>query len=1338
MKKRALCWLLVLVMVFSLLPLSALAEDAKGVYAVFGEGDAATPARTVYKFVAHDKAYTFNNDQGKSTDQQILKNGDALYDVGEPMPNAHETFDGWYIGDQKVEFGTAMTVTKNETVEVTAKFVKLFTVTFYADAEKTTVLTVKEVAENDSLDIDGLKAPAPASTQNFAYWTDGAKQYAADGKIENITANIALQPVFATGAWLSFSGEGGSYTAPKFFTGASVAAGETLTPPTREGYTFAGWKDGSTQVTDASGRVTSAITIPADGKTLTASWNPNNNVKYTVAYWQQNANDDGYSLAEKPESRTGTAGTDATYPSKSYQGFTLNQEKTNAAKTTIKGDGTTIRNVYFDRNQYTLTFKHTEGSWISGYHDVIDKEFTAKYGQYIGNQFPITNDGARWKADKIFSQVLVYLDIMPAANITFTKDDESFSTKYMEFYVEALPGQTGTTSYGGKSFVQHGNTIPAKYNFFTKDEDFVDLTGFAQWKSDPAFDRNDEAHVSSGGTLKLYYTRNSYDLAFEANGGPAVAAEKVPYEQSLAKFNPASYEIGKTTKSVDGKTFIFQGWYDNEALVGEPFDFGSTMPAHAVLLYAKWAPEQYRIDIDPNGGVLTETESTFTWKEAGETISTYNDVSRDYVADPNGTYYYEYHYYGRKSVEDSEASHWTTRVARYVTAETDYTDATPKYVYEEGAYALIGWYIENADGSREVCPEIAEVTGPMKLVAEWRRTGVFHVVYDAGEHGTAAPADNANYADQAETVTAVAPTAKDGWVFTGWLLNGETYVPGDPFIVDAELADSTKTITLTAQYRPADEAGTVPTAAIKWHANNGTDAAETDKVALNEAVAIRPADTFTYAGHTFLGWAKTPNAGMNDLFLKADGTAFQAQKDGAWEAVKQVATNSISENNDLYAIWMENATYVVDFNAKMKLADEAAIADPTSKNGDFSLDGTTAVYQLKQLSKDQKLANGAALTFDGVDTAVITGKFYADGAAAADPALKHVTVIPADNVYFDDDLVEKTVAVGDGSGYNAEVQASNPDQAAKGQYTFSFNGTGVDVYCTTNKTSGTIVAKLLDKDGKVVDQSRKNMYNHSETERYNIPTISYRDLAYGQYTVVLTVLENVEYRLDGVRIYNPTNNGTQFVNMRDVLINDKKDPVEITDQNAKAGALFVDDDSTMGETRTFEAYKAVSPKNEIYLKPGESLMFQLKDGVDVDNALWIGLSAPDANAGSGTVTIGKEVAVTSGVDMYYPITADMIGDKGVVTIENTGKTMISVTDLKVVGLSAGGADSLIDQIFAPITEQTLKIAANGGVDPDQVKDAWNANAWNPKQVLNALFQLLMQSLSGLFNGLGNW
>ena len=467
-------------------------------------------------------------------------------------------------------------------------------------------------------------------------------------------------------------------------------------------------------------------------------------------------------------------------------------------------------------------------------------------------------------------------------------------------------------------------------------------------------------------------------------------------------------------------------------------------------------------------------------------------------------------------------------------------------------------------------------------------------------------------------------------------------------------------------------------------------------------------------------------------------------------------------------------TYVIDFNAKMKLAENAILTNPTATeskgtNGVFTKDGTTVSYQLMP---DITVSDGENLTLSSADSAMVYGNFYstarADQGKTATEGGKQwlqVNAVPADNVYFDDDLrTGDAMIVGDGSGYNAGVQFENAKQQQAGTYEFTFTGTGVDVYCTTNEKAGTIVAKLLDKDNKLVDQSRKSMYNYSKTERYNIPTISYRDLEAGQYKVVLTVLNGIKYNLDGVRVYNPAaGSDTQFLNLRDALVNDASkaaESVTITNEEAKNGLLFVDEEDARkleqpqidartgeetGETvkvyeNTFEAYKAVSPKNEIYLAPGEKLVFQLKDGVDVDKALWVGLSAPDYDAnGSGSVSITDvPQSVDSAVDMYYPITADMIGDKGVVTIENTGKTMISVTDLKAVGLSAGGADSLIDQLFAPITEQTLKIAANGGVDPDQVKDAWNANAWNPKQVLNALFQLLMQSLSGLFNGLGNW
>ena len=159
-----------------------------------------------------------------------------------------------------------------------------------------------------------------------------------------------------------------------------------------------------------------------------------------------------------------------------------------------------------------------------------------------------------------------------------------------------------------------------------------------------------------------------------------------------------------------------------------------------------------------------------------------------------------------------------------------------------------------------------------------------------------------------------------------------------------------------------------------------------------------------------------------------------------------------------------------------------------------------------------------------------------------------------------------------------------------------------------------------------------------------------------------------------------------------------------------------------------------------------------------------------------TLKEGKTIDVTSGVDMYYPITSDMIGANGVVTITNTGDNMISVTNLKITGnetiynaaytaqSNSNGAapESLADAlplVFEPMTMQAVKIAANDGVDPDapvvpddpgqpddpdtpdepdDPKPGWDDNAWNPVNLLKTLFKLLLQSLGSLFGGLGNW
>lgn len=538
-------------------------------------------------------------------------------------------------------------------------------------------------------------------------------------------------------------------------------------------------------------------------------------------------------------------------------------------------------------------------------------------------------------------------------------------------------------------------------------------------------------------------------------------------------------------------------------------------------------------------------------------------------------------------------------------------------------------------------------------------------------------------------------------------------------------------------------------------------------------------------------------------------------------------------------------TYVIDFNAKMTVATYvtklvgATNDTVTGTNGSFVKSGTNVTYQLD--TGVQTTANAAPVqinkAYSAVDSATVYGKLA--NVTGDQLGWKQITTIPAGSVYYDDDLTNASaVTVGDGSGYNAALQATPASQTlANGQYSFKFNGTGIDVYCTTydkdenGKPVGYVQAKL--------DDDLTTMRSYSITERYNVPTISFRDLGAGEHTLTLNVLSTSRYKLDGIRVYNPVQNQdlyqdtneqyAAYINMREALVNNqdtynlKAFNDNLTD--AFLGALFVDDstklvrliDATAEEaaagtgityvdaegnvvtpgtegakamknayTDQFDAYKANSPKHEIYLSKNQAIIFQLSADAATAAAngnLWIGLSAPDQNKNTGTVTLkdavgsepAKTIGVTSGVDMYYPITSDMIGADRVVTIKNTGDNLISVTNLKITGNQtiynavqaaqpANSEDaapaSLADAmplVFDQLTMQAVKIAANNGVDPDAPADPGTGEpadpgtpdqpddpgadkpAWtDPMSLLKTLFQALLNTLGNLFRGLGGW
>lgn len=134
------------------------------------------------------------------------------------------------------------------------------------------------------------------------------------------------------------------------------------TTPTKPGYTFDGWYDGSKPVADGA-----TVTNPM---TLKARWNATK-VSYTVIHWWENADDNEYSFYES-EKLKGLTGDTTTAAAKSYtiKGKNIYGEDTSdnvftatpIEQQTIKGDGSTIVNVYYKRKTYTMQFKE---SWYS-------------------------------------------------------------------------------------------------------------------------------------------------------------------------------------------------------------------------------------------------------------------------------------------------------------------------------------------------------------------------------------------------------------------------------------------------------------------------------------------------------------------------------------------------------------------------------------------------------------------------------------------------------------------------------------------------------------------------------------------------------------------------------------------------------------------------------------------------------------------------------------------------------------------------------------------------------------------------------------------------------------
>lgn len=523
--------------------------------------------------------------------------------------------------------------------------------------------TKKGITEN--LVGDGLAKNTKTDTNYSGFYSllyDTSTKIAADG---STVVEIYYDRYYYL---MNFDLDGGYGVEPIYARyGAPINVGN----PTKPGYSFDKWEP------------TLPATMPAENTTHKATWNAGT-TSFSVVFWYENADDTNYSYAGAYKVSNANVGAEvksADYRNEAFDKrddthFTYNSDR--AETVTVAGDGSTVLNVYFTRNTYTLTFRELNcDKWFMHIHNdscyKTVKTITAKWNEKISDKFSeapfsTTYNGRAWKCtdSSKYSYALQTLDRMPGFNATFKLyDQSSYSKKTIYYYVQKVGTTVSSTQWPKNSQnFELLKQVDTYFNFATYNEEYHEIQGFTRYSRQVSGFDSDNQKKFSNNALYLYYMRNSYQLTFYNKSADPVDTKNVQYEAAVKDsfFEPAYPE------SLEKNAYVFAGWYTSpDGYPGSEAD-ALTMPASDLALYAKWVP-------------ITHTVKTY---------KTENDLN------------------GGTALDTCEVSHGTA------VPENDRPD-TPK----NGEYTFVGWFYKDADGTEHAFDFSMPVTKDLNLYAKW-------------------------------------------------------------------------------------------------------------------------------------------------------------------------------------------------------------------------------------------------------------------------------------------------------------------------------------------------------------------------------------------------------------------------------------------------------------------------------------------------------------------------------------------------------------------------------------------------------------------------------------------
>ena len=556
---------------------------------------------------------------GTTVSTQIIKSGDTL--IAPTAPDMiGQAFVGWVdeAGNSFTGFGKQAEITETTTRTITARYEAALYV-YFLNPDGSQIMRTEKVGDHEAHDFTTVSYEVD-STHKLVGWAaekNGTTNIADKISVPADQTSVNVYAIIKEGYWVSFNSDGGSIVDSQFVLHGDNLVLDKSTTPTKPGYSFDGWYNGLTKVENGA-----TVTSPM---TLTAHWKAAQ-VSYTVIHWWENADDDGYSFHES-ETKTGFTGSKTEAVEKSYTVDGKNifgesvKDKVFTATTieqkTIKGDGSTIVNVYYKRKTYTMHFKERQ------YSRTDLSTITKKWGQSISKkEWPAYNGNGNWQISR--SKYLAYTSTMPMEDSTLWSTSGYYTYKAY-YYVRNIED----TNYE----LHHTDVIKSSSDYLTiGKEDCYAIAGFTYSYGDPGVD----GYYNNS---KFYYTRNSYNLKFINNGKQDKTVSK-KYEQSISNEN---YTPARPSSLLD--YYTFDGWYDNELCEGEAFDFnGKKMPAQNVTLYAKWTAKKISLTYNlnnPEGTVDKGTKKVAAGTIASTVLPSASAIEGYsfagwYVADENG------------------------------------------------------------------------------------------------------------------------------------------------------------------------------------------------------------------------------------------------------------------------------------------------------------------------------------------------------------------------------------------------------------------------------------------------------------------------------------------------------------------------------------------------------------------------------------------------------------------------------------------------------------------------------------------------------------------------------